>query len=74
MAVTRFDLGPSPSAFYLRNVNSSQETALQQLLAELLATEGRNARPLGLKTARLVAALVALLVTVAYSALALTLA
>ena len=69
MGVTRFDLGPSPSDFYTHNKDSPNDTALAQLLADLLATQLRIAQPLRLKTGRLVLGLAALLVTMVYSIL-----
>lgn len=73
MAVTRFDLGPSPRDFYARNAHNQPNVALRALLADLLASQERNAALLRLKTGRLIAALVVLLVTIMYSAFALSL-
>lgn len=67
MAVTRFDLGPSPSDFYSRNRSKGDADGLAQLLADLLAAQERNAEPLRMKTGRLVIALASLLLTVVYS-------
>lgn len=69
MGVTRFDLGPSPSDFYMQNKDSPNEIALIQLLADLLVTQGRIGQPLRSKTIRLLLGLAALLVTMVYSIL-----
>jgi hypothetical protein len=53
----------------MQNKDSSNETALVQLLADLLATQGRIGQPLRSKTIRLLLSLAALLVTVVYSIL-----
>jgi hypothetical protein len=67
MAVTRFDLGPSPSDFYTQNAESPRDEALAQLLSDLVASQRRNSQPLRLKTGRLVVALATLLLTIVYS-------
>jgi hypothetical protein len=67
LAVTRFDLGPSPGDFYTQNRTKADTVALAQLLADLLAAQERNAEPLRMKTGRLIISLVVLLVTVLYS-------
>jgi hypothetical protein len=67
LAVTRFDLGPSPGDFYTQNRSKSDAVAVAQLLADLLTAQERNAEPLRMKTGRLVISLVVLLATVVYS-------
>jgi len=71
MVVTRFDLGPSPSYFYARNVAVPRDDALTHLLSDLIVSQQFNAQPLHLKRDRLVLALATLLLTVVYSAIAL---
>lgn len=70
MAVTRFDIGPSPSYFYARNATIPRSQALARLLSDLLASQQHNAQPLSRKTRRLVLALATLLLTILYSVLA----
>ncbi|MGD0455743.1 MAG: hypothetical protein ABSB69_19325 [Solirubrobacteraceae bacterium] len=70
MAVTRFDIGPSPSSFYARHATTPHDEALVRLLSDLLASQRHNAQPLSLKTERLVLGLTVLLFTILYSVLA----
>jgi hypothetical protein len=71
MAVTRFDLGPSPTDLYADSAGGPAEAALRQLLEELVVSQARNEMLLRVKTGRLLAALAVLLVTAVSSTLVL---
>jgi hypothetical protein len=72
MAVSRFDLGPSPGEFYVRHRAKHDLAALAQLLSDLDAAREHNARPLTMKTKRLQIALGLLIGTIVYAAAIIT--
>jgi hypothetical protein len=74
IAVTRFDLGPSPGDFYTRTADEPPDAALLGLLADLLTSQERNADSLRLKSGRLLAGLIVLILTAIYAVPVLALA
>lgn len=69
LAVTRFDLGPSPNQLYaeIERDSISNEQLVANLLADLVEADTSNQGPLRLKTARLLAAVAALMATIIYT-------